>query len=232
MIADGHTTIEHSLPVANIYDDVLQFWRGSKTAYTPTLVVSYGGPFGENYWYQQTDVWKEPILSRWVPRRILDSRSRRRIDDPAEEENQRAVDLAHRQADQRPRHPGLDRRARPARGPRRALGHVELRARRHDPAPGAGDGDDQPGARATASTATSARSSRASSPTSWCSTPTRSRTSATRPASATPSPTASCTTATWTRSRAARASAQPFWFEQSAGGNYTAGATESVPHED
>ena len=31
-------TIEHSLPVANIYDDVLQFWRGSGTAYTPTLV--------------------------------------------------------------------------------------------------------------------------------------------------------------------------------------------------
>ena len=27
-IADGHTTIEHSLPVANIYDDVLQLWRG------------------------------------------------------------------------------------------------------------------------------------------------------------------------------------------------------------
>ena len=43
MIADGHTTIEHSLPVANIYDDVMQFWRGSKTAYTPTLIVAYGG---------------------------------------------------------------------------------------------------------------------------------------------------------------------------------------------
>ena len=67
MIADGHTTIEHSLPVANIYDDVLQFWRGSGTAYTPTLVVAYGGPFGENYWYQHTNVWAEPILSRWVP---------------------------------------------------------------------------------------------------------------------------------------------------------------------
>jgi imidazolonepropionase-like amidohydrolase len=87
MIADGHTTIEHSLPVANIYDDVLQFWRGSKTAYNPTLIVAYGGAFGENYWYQHTDVWKEPILSRWVPRRILDSRSRRRTMIPDEEVN-------------------------------------------------------------------------------------------------------------------------------------------------
>ena len=60
MIADGHTTIEHSLPVANIYDDVLQYWRGSGTAYTPTLVVAYGGPFGENWWYQKTKVWEEP----------------------------------------------------------------------------------------------------------------------------------------------------------------------------
>ena len=52
MIADGHTTIEHSLPVQHIYDDVVQFWRGSKTAWTPTLVVAYGGPFGEYHWYQ------------------------------------------------------------------------------------------------------------------------------------------------------------------------------------
>jgi imidazolonepropionase-like amidohydrolase/Tol biopolymer transport system component len=86
-IADGHTTIEHSLPVAKIYDDVLQFWRGSGTAYTPTMVVTYGGPFGENYWYQHTDVWKEPILSRWVPRPLLDARARRVVKNPPEEDN-------------------------------------------------------------------------------------------------------------------------------------------------
>jgi imidazolonepropionase-like amidohydrolase/Tol biopolymer transport system component len=87
MIADGHTTIEHSLPVANIYDDVLQFWKGSGTAYTPTMVVTYGGPFGENYWYQHTQVWNEPILSRWVPRPLIDARSRRPVMNPPEEDN-------------------------------------------------------------------------------------------------------------------------------------------------
>ena len=91
MIADGHTTIEHSLPVANAYDDVFQLWRGSGTAYTPTLVVAYGGAFGENWWYQSTDVWADPILSRWVPRRILDARSRRRDMYPAEENNLASV---------------------------------------------------------------------------------------------------------------------------------------------
>ena len=52
MIVDGHTGIEHSLPVQHIYDDVLQLWKGTRTAYTPTLIVAYGGPFGEHYWYQ------------------------------------------------------------------------------------------------------------------------------------------------------------------------------------
>ena len=87
MIADGHSTIEHSIPVAKIYDDVLQFWKGSGTAYTPTMVVTFGGAFGENYWYQHTDVWKEPILSRWVPRPLLDARSRRPVKNPPEEDN-------------------------------------------------------------------------------------------------------------------------------------------------
>ena len=97
MIADGHTTIEHSLPVANIYDDVLQFWKGSGTAYTPTLVVAYGGPFGENYWYQKTKVWEEPILSRWVPRPLLDARARRVVQNPDEENNVIKISAAAKQ---------------------------------------------------------------------------------------------------------------------------------------
>lgn len=38
MIMDGHTTVEHSLPVANIYDDIRQLWQQSDVAYTPTPV--------------------------------------------------------------------------------------------------------------------------------------------------------------------------------------------------
>ena len=87
MIVDGHTGIEHSVPVAKIYDDVLQLWSKSKTGYTPTLIVAYGGSFGENYWYQHTNVWDDPRLTKFVPRRILDSRSRRRTIIPEEEYN-------------------------------------------------------------------------------------------------------------------------------------------------
>jgi len=87
MIVDGHTGIEHSIPVAKIYDDVLQLWSHSKTGYTPTLIVAYGGNMGENYWYQKTNVWEDPRLSLYVPRRVLDSRSRRRTMVPEDEHN-------------------------------------------------------------------------------------------------------------------------------------------------
>ncbi|MFB2729922.1 amidohydrolase family protein [Shewanella mangrovisoli] len=78
MVADGHTTVEHSLPVASIYNDIKQFWSQTKVGYTPTLVVAYGGISGENYWYDKTDVWAHPRLSMYVPSDILQARSMRR----------------------------------------------------------------------------------------------------------------------------------------------------------
>ncbi len=87
MVVDGHTGVEHSIPVANIYSDVLQLWSKSKTGYTPTLIVGYGGNWGENYWYQKTNVWADDRLTKFVPRRILDARSRRRVMVPEDEEN-------------------------------------------------------------------------------------------------------------------------------------------------
>jgi imidazolonepropionase-like amidohydrolase/Tol biopolymer transport system component len=87
MVVDGHTGIEHSIPVGKIYDDVVQLWSKSRTGYTPTLVVGYGGNWGENYWYQKSDVWADERLSKFVPRRILESRARRRTMVPEDEHN-------------------------------------------------------------------------------------------------------------------------------------------------
>lgn len=78
MIADGHTTIEHSIPVAEIYDDIEQFWKQTDVYYTPTLGVAYGGIWGENYWYAKTDVWKHPKLSKFVPQDNLVGKAMRR----------------------------------------------------------------------------------------------------------------------------------------------------------
>ncbi|MBA2328647.1 MAG: PD40 domain-containing protein [Flavisolibacter sp.] len=85
MILDGHTTIEHNMPVVPLYDDVIQLWKQSGTAYTPTLIVSYGSVSGEFYWYQHTNVWEKERLLRFTPRHIVDSRSRHRTMLPEEE---------------------------------------------------------------------------------------------------------------------------------------------------
>jgi Tol biopolymer transport system component/imidazolonepropionase-like amidohydrolase len=78
MILDGHTTIEHSLPMAPLRDDVVNLFSRSGTAYTPTLVVAYGGLSGETWFYQHNDVWRDEKLLRFVPQSYVDPRSRMR----------------------------------------------------------------------------------------------------------------------------------------------------------
>jgi Tol biopolymer transport system component/imidazolonepropionase-like amidohydrolase len=87
MVVDGHTGVEHSLPVERVYSDVTQLWGHSGTGYTPTLIVGYGGIWGENYWYQHTEVWKNEHLLHFVPRNVVDPRSRRRVMASDEDEN-------------------------------------------------------------------------------------------------------------------------------------------------
>ena len=85
MIMDGHTGIEHNIPVAPVYKDVKTLWSNSKTGYTPTLIVNYGGINGEYYWYEKTNVWENEKLLNFTPRAIIDSRSRHRTMVPEEE---------------------------------------------------------------------------------------------------------------------------------------------------
>lgn len=87
MVVDGHTGIEHAVPVPKFYDDVRQLWSQTQVGYTPTLVVAYGGIWGENYWYDKTRVWEDKRLLSFVPREIVEERSRRRVTAPDEEYN-------------------------------------------------------------------------------------------------------------------------------------------------
>ena len=91
MVVDGHTGVEHALPIARVYNDVLQLWSRSGTGYTPTMGVAYGGVMGENYWYDRTNVWENARLLAFVPREAIDARSRRRMTLPDEEYNHFAV---------------------------------------------------------------------------------------------------------------------------------------------
>ncbi len=78
MVLDGHTGVEHNIPIAPVYNDVVQLVSKSKTGLTPTLIVNYAGLSGEYYWYQTTKVWENERLLRFTPREIIDARSRRR----------------------------------------------------------------------------------------------------------------------------------------------------------
>jgi imidazolonepropionase-like amidohydrolase len=91
IVVDGHTTLEHTVPVPAVYSDVAQLWPPGKVAYTPTLIVGYGGLMGENYWYQHTNVWENSRLSKFVPAFVLDPRSRRRTMAPDDEWNHFAL---------------------------------------------------------------------------------------------------------------------------------------------
>jgi imidazolonepropionase-like amidohydrolase/Tol biopolymer transport system component len=77
-VLDGHTGVEHSLPVPRIYKDVVTLFAKSKSGYTPTLIVGYGGLSGEYYWYQHSEVWKNKRLLTFVPADVVVPRSRRR----------------------------------------------------------------------------------------------------------------------------------------------------------
>ena len=61
------------------------FGKNSKTGYTPTLIVNYGGMNGEMEWYQKSNVWENKTLLKYTPRYVVDARSRHRIMIPEEE---------------------------------------------------------------------------------------------------------------------------------------------------
>jgi len=77
-MADGYSGHEHSLPLIPIYDDVAQYVARTKTYYTPTILVAYGGPWTENYFFQNTDVASDEKLGRFIPHQLLDNMTRRR----------------------------------------------------------------------------------------------------------------------------------------------------------
>jgi len=66
-LIDGHNTLEHNLPVATYYDDVVQLFANSGTASTPTLIVTFGEVLGENYIYQNDPKWQDPRIDSFVP---------------------------------------------------------------------------------------------------------------------------------------------------------------------
>ena len=75
---DGMNGNEHALPIVPLYKDVAELFARTQIHYTPTLLVAYGGPWAENYFYETTDVHGDAKLRRFIQHNELDDKSLRR----------------------------------------------------------------------------------------------------------------------------------------------------------
>jgi imidazolonepropionase-like amidohydrolase len=77
-VLDGFSGSEHALPIVPLFADVVELFARSGVGYTPTLLVTYGGPFAEHHFYTTEEVHDDPKLNRFTPHGILDQKTRRR----------------------------------------------------------------------------------------------------------------------------------------------------------
>ncbi|ETS86262.1 hypothetical protein PFICI_00090 [Pestalotiopsis fici W106-1] len=70
---DGYTTLEHPVPVPELYDDVISLIAASGSSYTPLAVMNYGGIFGQHWVHQNHDIQQDKKLRNYVKHDILES---------------------------------------------------------------------------------------------------------------------------------------------------------------
>jgi Tol biopolymer transport system component len=79
---DGYPGIEHTMPITPVYGDVVQLFKETQTTNTPTMIVQYGGPWGENYFYTNENPADDPKVQHFMPPEELDAKVRRRNPGP------------------------------------------------------------------------------------------------------------------------------------------------------
>lgn len=75
---DGYPGHEHNLPIYPIYSDLVEAVAFSKMAVTQTMLVAYGGPWGEEYYYSRENPYGDEKLSYYTPYDELARKTRRR----------------------------------------------------------------------------------------------------------------------------------------------------------
>lgn len=67
-VIDGITGLEHSMGMTPLYSDVVRFMAATEVAITPTLIVVYNGPSGEQYFHHTERVWEDAKLLKFQTR--------------------------------------------------------------------------------------------------------------------------------------------------------------------
>jgi Tol biopolymer transport system component len=77
-ILDGFAGNEHTYPIYPLYKDIVQLHAESGTTYTPTLIVNFGAPWGEIFFYQNYPIHDDPKMRRFIPHPVIDGKVLRR----------------------------------------------------------------------------------------------------------------------------------------------------------
>ncbi|MFL5809931.1 MAG: amidohydrolase family protein, partial [Flavisolibacter sp.] len=76
-LLDGYPGHEHALPIYPLYGDVFKTIAQAKIIVTPTLLVSYGGPWAENYFWTREVPYHDPKVQYFFAYEELASKTRR-----------------------------------------------------------------------------------------------------------------------------------------------------------
>lgn len=79
MVMDGQSAFEHPFSQIPLYGDVAKFLGRAGFFYSPTLVVAGPGPWNIEYWFAESDVWKDEKQRLWMPWRMTAGHLRRRM---------------------------------------------------------------------------------------------------------------------------------------------------------
>ena len=135
---DGYPGVEHTMPITPVFEDVVELFKTSGTTNTPTLLVSYGGPWAENYYYTHENVIGDAKLRHFTPEAELDPQGAAAESRPGAGwlvRRQRVRVQAARRLHQEPgrgRRPRRYRRPRAVAGAGLSLGTVVGGERRHE----------------------------------------------------------------------------------------------------
>lgn len=84
-IMDGFAGHEHALPAVPLYKDVVELVAQSKVSYTPTLLITNGGPEAQDYYIAKFAPHDDAKLNRFMPHHVVDLKMRERVwRDPSE----------------------------------------------------------------------------------------------------------------------------------------------------
>ncbi|MCB2114503.1 MAG: PD40 domain-containing protein [Parvularculaceae bacterium] len=76
---DGFAGNEHAMPTTPLYRDVIELYARTGIGYTPTLLVSYGGPWAQEKFFAERDPASLEKIRRFMPQSVIDQKTTRRF---------------------------------------------------------------------------------------------------------------------------------------------------------